>query len=238
MSGGRPGLFHVSVLDVAPVWASEIAEILDAVQPMIGTSLSAAVVPCWGGEPFTAADAGIIVGRADELLLHGYRHRRVRGTGVISVTSGGIDEFAGLDRDEAETALRDGLDLLGDALGVRIDGFLPPGYRFGAVDEYVLAAAGLRYRVGWASAADVDGCSIRLATRIPNMSRFTMASRAGAVATRIAALRTGAVPTVVLRPADVWNRTVGDAVGRIRSLTARGFRPALIRDLLAESDFR
>lgn len=231
--GEETGLFHVSIHDVAPVWAAEIDAIFAALTPLAGTTMSAAVVPCWGGEPFQARDAGLVSGRADEVLLHGWQHRRERGRGVVSFLTGGADEFSRLPRDEAIERLLRGREVLGSLVDAPIDGFLPPAYQAGAVDSDVLAAVGLRYRVGWASANDVDGHSVRLATRIWDVSPVAVLSRFGASTGRIAELRPGAVPTITVHPLDVRRGFLPHVIQHVRALLAAGRRPALVRDLLA-----
>lgn len=226
-------LFHIAVHDVAPVWATEIDEIFGALGPLVGARVAAGLVPCWHGEPLRAGDDALVGGRAEELLLHGWEHRRAGGRGPISLLTVGADEFSGLARAEARRRLERGRDLLETVFARPIDGFLPPAYQFGAVDPALLAEIGFRYRVGWARAADVRGTSVRLATRSWDVSPVAALSALGAGAGRLAEMRRNTVPAIVIHPLDVRRGLLPRAVTTVRSMLDRGRRPALVRELLA-----
>ncbi|MEU0545113.1 DUF2334 domain-containing protein [Nocardia sp. NPDC005978] len=230
--------FHVSVHDVAPEWAAETAEIFDALTPLVGSRVSAGVVPCWGGRPLRPGDEQLVAGRAQEVLLHGWTHRRERGRGPVSLLTGGADEFAGLGADAAAARLRAGRDALSERLGTPVEGFLPPAYRLGSVGTETLAAVGLRYRVGWASAADVHGRTVRLATRIWDVSPLAALSRAAAAVGHLADLRPGAVPTITIHPLDVRRGFLPHALAAVRAQLALGRTPALIRELIDRAQTR
>lgn len=231
-SGSGVDRFHVSVHDVTPAWGAEISEIFDALEPLVGARLSAGVVPRWGGRPLRAGDERLVAGRAEEILLHGWSHRRERGYGAISLLTGRADEFSGLRPEVARSMLAAGRGALSDRLGVAVEGFLPPAYQLGPVGPRTLAAAGLRYRVGWGSAADVEGGFVRLATRIWDVSPLATLSRAAAAVGHVADLRRGAIPTITIHPFDVRRGFLPHALAAVRAQLAIGRAPALIRDLL------
>lgn len=90
--------FYVVLHDVAPCFSKQISVILDALAPLINTRIAAAVVPSWHGKPITSDDGSFIqlVGeRFDDLLLHGFFHSRSNGRGLVSLMTGGADEFNG-----------------------------------------------------------------------------------------------------------------------------------------------
>ncbi|MFF0546416.1 hypothetical protein ACWEVD_04725 [Nocardia thailandica] len=228
-----PSRFHVSVHDVAAVWERETEAIFAALAPLVGPRFSAAVVPCWHGLTLQRRDSRLIAGRAGEVLLHGWRHRRERGRGPVSVLTGGADEFAGLRAEAAVERLRRGRDLVSSVFGCAVEGFLPPAFRRGPVDTASLIAAGLRYRVGWASARDISGRTVPLATTVWDVSPLADLSRVGAPVGRLVRRRPGAVPVITVHPLDVRRGLLPAVVAEIEDLLRLGARPALVRDLLA-----
>jgi predicted deacetylase len=231
---GRP--FHVSVHDAAPAWAAELAEIFSKLRPLVGRTASAAVVPAWRGRPLSPGDAAfaaLVDGGAEELLLHGWSHRREDGRGVVSFLTGGADEFAGLPRGEARARLLRGRDVVKALFGRAAEGFLAPAFQDGAVDADALSGAGLSYRVGWASVDAVDGRSARLATRIWDVSPLAALSRVGEAVGRLSELRRGAVPTIAVHPLDVRRGFLPRAVRAVEDLLAAGRTPVLLRDIVA-----
>ena len=72
------GRFVVAIHDVAPVFWSELEEIVRALGELVGRTVSLAVVPSWHGcWPLTAHPrfVGWLAERGGEQLLHGYEHR-------------------------------------------------------------------------------------------------------------------------------------------------------------------
>jgi predicted deacetylase len=142
--------FLVVLHDVAPPFAIQIEKIVAAMQPLIGSRLGAAVVPSWHGRTLTAADdgfAGFVQASFDEILLHGYEHRRTGGAGLVSMLTGRSDEFNGLSAAEAATRLRCGQQILQERFGRRAEGFIAPTYQRGVLDAPLLAAEGMRFHV-------------------------------------------------------------------------------------------
>src|SRR5215831_4521477 len=97
--------FSVMLHDVAPIYADEVATFTKTLAPLVGNSMSAAVVPCWGGEPLADKDRPFLERVRDEyanILLHGYEHFRPGPGGLVSKIADGKDEMNGLDPAETD----------------------------------------------------------------------------------------------------------------------------------------
>src|SRR5262249_12040212 len=49
-------VFCVMLHDVAPRWEKQVDIFIETFAPLVGTSMAAAVVPCWGGQPLVDRD--------------------------------------------------------------------------------------------------------------------------------------------------------------------------------------
>jgi predicted deacetylase len=144
----------VSVHDVSPATADETARWcadLDA----LGVPASLLVIPGpWRGTALAAEPgyASVLAGRragGDELVVHGWTHRagpegpwirRAAGRAVAR----GAAEFAALDEAQAAGRLTESRAVL-DGLGLRADGFTPPGWLASPAATRALRRAGFRY---------------------------------------------------------------------------------------------
>src|SRR5579872_3122324 len=128
------GTFCVMLHDVAPLYAEHVATFTRTLAPLIGNVMSAAVVPCWGGEPLAERDRPFLERVRDEyanIQLHGYEHFRPAGGGMVSVIADGKDEMNGLDPVETDRRLAAGQELLTRWLGQPARGFIAPTYHPG-----------------------------------------------------------------------------------------------------------
>src|SRR5262245_56966499 len=95
----------VCLHDATPAYARETHVMVRELAPLIGRRLSFAVVPNWHGRwPLEAHSdyCGMIRESCDEILLHGYFHRRERGLGPTSLLVGRHDEMNGLGAEETQ----------------------------------------------------------------------------------------------------------------------------------------
>ena len=95
--------FLVCIHDATPAYARETRMMIRDLAPLLGRRLSFGVVPNWHGEwPLTAHPeyCRLIKESSEELLLHGYFHRRQRGWGPIALLTESGDEMNGLDAEE------------------------------------------------------------------------------------------------------------------------------------------
>lgn len=195
--------------------------------PLVGRRLAAGVVPDWHGAwPLAAhADYCRLVGDAtDEILLHGYSHRRERGFGPVSLLAGRCDEMNGLDAQETSHLLERGQRALEQAFGRRARGFLAPGWQRGRVRPRRGRGPGLDYSMGFFSLATPRGRSIPLATWTWDCGRLRSLGHVGHTVGRLLHARGGRVPVLAIHPADLQ----------------RGFWPGILRlveELLATGHF-
>src|SRR5258708_2210556 len=119
--------FVVVVHDVCPVHAQAIQEIVAALEPLVGRTISAAVVPNWRGVRVEAEDcfAPWVRDQFGEILLHGWTHQREAGRGIVSYFTNRSDEFTGLTHDEANARLELGQNYLTELFGPQVAGFVP-----------------------------------------------------------------------------------------------------------------
>jgi predicted deacetylase len=166
--------FAVVIHDVCPAHSHGTQEVLAALEPLVGKTISAAVVPNWHGILFDAKldFAGWVAREFDEILLHGWTHERAAGRGVVSYCTNGSDEFTGLGHDEASWRLGRGQDQLTRLFGHRSAGFVPPAWQRGCIDRKALRLHGLQFLFGYMGIEFVDGRRIPLSTITWDVGRF------------------------------------------------------------------
>lgn len=221
-------LFH----DVAPPHLPVIRALVDAVRACAGPGapLAAAVVPCWHGQPLTAAPGFAAEVRAlfDERLLHGHTHHTRRG-GALGALTGQANEFTGLSAAAAAEKLRLGQALFAEAFGAPAVGFVPPAWQCGPLTPALLAQHGLRYCVGLWGLGRAHGASLPLATWSWDAGVIAALGWAGeALGTARAWAWPQAMPCVVVHPADAARGYLPRILRRIEGLLAGGRRPVTV----------
>lgn len=86
-----PRPFLVCIHDATPAYEHETRVIIRDLAALVGTRISSGVVPDWHGQWPLAAHRDyceLIRESSEELLLHGYLHRRQRGGGPTSFLTG------------------------------------------------------------------------------------------------------------------------------------------------------
>lgn len=163
--------FLLCIHDATPAYARETRVMIRDLAPLAGRRISFGVVPDWHGEwPLGAHPeyCRFVRESSEELLLHGYFHRRERGRGLTTLLTDGSDEMNGLDPEETRRILERGQRVFTAVFGEPARGFLAPGWQAGhmrsgkaAVNEN---AAGLEYTLGFFSLESRAGRSVPLAT--------------------------------------------------------------------------
>ncbi len=230
--------FAVVVHDVAPAFRPQLIAILDALSPRVGGKLIGAVVPCWHGTPLgggeAVSDPGFLrlVGRAfGEILQHGHTHRQER-PGVISFFSGRSNELSGLSIAETRRRLGRGREILRQALGVAVAGFVPPAWQSGQATTAELARLGFRYRVGLGAIRPADSPPIPLATWSWDWGIVASLGRVGEHWGGVSSgLRPDALPCVVVHPADVDRGYLPRVLRVVDRLRLRGRSPVTFSEL-------
>lgn len=227
--------FLVVVHDVTPFFATEIERVLDALVPLVGTRLSAAVVPCWHGGTSEDSHHGFWQTVSDsfqEVLLHGDHHLNEKSATWLSLLTGSADEFSRLTEVECDARIASGLEQMACLIQNRPVGFLPPAWQRGRVTPAVLLRHGLRFVLGMHGLEFVGHGIIPLTTWSWDWGRIGWL---GHVAETYGSLRSRwqpwALPTIAIHPADVSRGFLPRAVLICQRLLEEGRRPVLAVEL-------
>lgn len=128
--------FIVCIHDATPAFDHETRVMIRDLSPLLGRRFCFGVVPDWHDSWPLAAHPDycrLIRDGAEELLLHGYSHRRSRGWGAVTLLTQHSDEMNGLDRDETRRTLARGQRVFADAFGAPARGFVAPAWQQGHV---------------------------------------------------------------------------------------------------------
>ena len=220
MANPRPGLL-VSIHDVGPRFEREVDILADHLTAWLdGPNFAMLVVPDhWDAAPLAKApdyqrklrawaDQGV------EMFVHGWKHRddavhsgRVANFRGKHMTAG-EGEFLGLDRAEATRRMRQGRDLIEQAVGRPAAGFIAPAWLYGPGAREALTAE------GFALAEDHlrvwQPCTGRTVARGPvitwaSRSRNRALSSIGFAALARTALRPLPVVRIAVHPGDTGN---------------------------------
>ena len=174
--------------------------------PLVGRRLSFAVVPDWHGEwPLEAHRdyCRMVEDASEELLLHGYLHRRRRGWGPVTWLADGCDEMNGLDADETVAALARGRDVFAAVFRKPARGFLAPGWQLGHARGALASSQGLDHVMGFFSLRSAAGARVALATWTWDCGRWSSLGHVGhGVGALLKSLGRG-VPTLAIHPRDL-----------------------------------
>ena len=207
--------FLVCIHDATPAHDLETRVMIRDLAPLIGRSLSVGVVPDWHGQWPLAAHPDycrLVQESADDLLLHGYFHRRQHGWGPATLLTDGSDEMNGLDRDETHHILERAQRDFTDAFGRPARGFLAPAWQSGHVRLDTANPFGLDHVLGFFSVTS-ESRRIPLATWTWDSSRWSWTGHVGHGIGRLLHSLGRGVPTLAIHPRDI----------------ERGFWPAILR---------
>jgi predicted deacetylase len=227
--------FCVMLHDVAPIFAPQVAAFTRAMAPLVGNTMSAAVVPCWSGEPLAERDRPFLEKVREEyadLLLHGYEHFRPAGRGLVSAIADGKDEMNGLDPAETDRRLAAGQEIFARWLGRPARGFIAPTYRIGHATPERLAQFGIHYTVGYRQVVTSTGQRLPLSSWVWDVSPVRLLCRAGY---RLGELqyrfRRRALPCVVLHPLDLERGFLPQIERTVQKLLCAGRQPVLLESM-------
>ena len=197
--------------------------------------MSAAVVPCWGGEPLAERDRPFLDQIRNDyanILLHGYEHFRPVGGGLVSLIADGKDEMNGLDSAETDRRLAAGQEILARWLGRPACGFIGPTYRIGLATPQRLAKFGIHYTVGYRHVVNSAGERHPISTWVWDVSPVRLLCRAGY---RLGELqyrfRKRALPCVVLHPLDLERGFLSQIERTVQKLLDAGRQPVLLESI-------
>ena len=198
--------FLVCIHDATPAYARETQAMIRDLAPLLGRRLSFAVVPNWHGEWPLAAHPDYcrqVRESSEELLLHGYFHRRQRGWGPTALLTEGCDEMNCLDPDETRRTLERGQHVFVEVFGEPARGFLAPGWQLGHARGALASSQGLDHVMGFFSLRSAAGARVALATWTWDCGRWSSLGHVGhGVGALLKSLGRG-VPTLAIHPRDL-----------------------------------
>ena len=208
--------FLVCIHDATPVYARETREMIRGLAPLVDRRLCFGVVPNWCDEwPLSAhADyCGLVRDNSEELLLHGYFHRRQHGWGPATWLAEGCDEMNGLDPTETRRTLERGQRVFVDVFGEPARGFLAPAWQAGHVRPSNDNTPPLEYVLGFFFLESRAGRKVPLATWTWDCGRWGWFGYLGERIGWLSQSLDRGVPTLAIHPRDL----------------ERGFWPKILR---------
>lgn len=228
--------FLACIHDATPVYDRETRVMIGDLASLVGRRLSCAVVPNWNGEwPLTAYPdyCRLLLRHSDELLLHGYCHRRQRGWGPTTWLAEGSDEMNGLDPAGTRRTLERGQRVFTAAFGAPARGFLAPAWQPGRVGRILTPGnLELEHVLGFFSLESTDGRRLPLATSSWDCGRWGWLGYLGDGIGSLLQSQEGRVPVLAIHPRDLergfWPRILGLA----QALLESGYEPTTPSRLL------
>jgi hypothetical protein len=207
--------------------------------PLLGRRLAFGVVPDWHGEwPLTAHPeyCRMVRESSDELLLHGYFHKRQRGWGPASSLTEGSDEMNGLDAHETRRTLERGQRVFTEVFGAPARGFLAPAWQPGHVRALGGSIPGLDHVLGFFALESRTGRSIRLTTWTWDCGRWGWLGHIGHGFGRLSQSVRRGVPTLAIHPRDLERGFWPKILRLTHTLLDAGYEPSTLAGLLEASD--
>ena len=207
--------------------------------PLVGRRLSLGVVPNWHGAWPLAAHLDycrLIEESADELLLHGYFHRRRRGRSPITWLAEGSDEMNGLDRDDTRRTIERGQRVFTEVFGEPARGFLAPAWQPGHVRLGQGSLPGVEHVLGFFSVESSEGRTVPLATWSWDCGRWGWLGHVGHGIGWLSHSLDRRVPVLAIHPRDLERGFWPTILRLVRELLETGYAPTTSAALLAASD--
>ena len=227
--------FLICIHDASPASARETQMMIRELAPLVGRRLSFGVVPDWHGEWPLAAHrdhCAFLKESSQELLLHGYAHRRRQGWGPVSWIASGCDEMNGLDQEETHRLLHRAQSAFADAFGAPAAGFLAPGWQAGQLRGEHARRVGLAYVLGFFAVAKVAGGRVPLATWTWDCGRWGWLGHVGHEVGRAMKLAGKRTVSLALHPKDLERGFWPGILLLVRRLLDGGHVPATPGELL------
>ena len=231
--------FLICIHDVSPAWERETRRIFRDLAPLAGRRLTLGVVPDWHGAWPLAAHLDYcrrVEDGAEDLLLHGYFHRRRRGGGAVAWLTGWSDEMNGLDARDTRMAIERGQSVFADVFGRPARGFLPPAWQPGHVRAGSRDAPGVEHVLGFFSLRSSTGARVPLATWSWDCGRWGWLGHVGHGTGRLLHALGGRVPVLAIHPRDLERGFWPGVLRLARTLLEGGYEPATVAGLLRASD--
>lgn len=228
--------FLVCIHDATPAWERETRAMIRDLAPLVGRRLSFGVVPDWHGEWPLAAHrdyCALLADAGEEVLLHGYLHRREHGRGPVTLLADGCDEMNGLDPDETLRMVERGQRVLTDSFGGPARGFLAPGWQRGHVTPGRARSLGLEHILGYFALESAGGGRVPLATWTWDCGRWGWLGHLGHGMGSLLRASSRGVPTLAIHPRDPGRGFWAGILRLTEELLASGHVPTTPAALLA-----
>jgi hypothetical protein len=226
--------FVVCFHDATPAFARETRLMLEDLEPLVGRRISLGVVPNWFGRWPLAAHpvyCRLLQQRAEDLLLHGYFHRRGRGWGAVTLLAG-TDEMNGLDATETHALLERGQRDFTNVFGEPARVFLAPAWQRGHVRAVDASSCGIDHILGFFSLDSVTGDRIALATTTWDCGRLRWLGHVGRGIGGLLRSFRGRVPVLAIHPTDLANGFWPKILKLTGQLLAAGHTPTTVAALM------
>jgi hypothetical protein len=227
--------FLVCIHDATPAYARETRVMIRDLAPLVGRRLSLAVVPNWYREWPLAAHPDycrLVEQSSEELLLHGYFHRRGRGGGLTTWLTDGSDEMNGLDREETRHTLERGQRVFREVFGEPARVFLAPAWQPGHVRRGDWDSFGLEHVLGFFSVESWAGGSVPLATWSWHCGRWGWLGHLGHGIGWLLQSLGGRVPALAIHPRDLERGFWPKILRLTEVLLEDGYEPTTLTALL------
>ena len=231
-----PSPFLVCVHDATPAFARATRVMIQDLEPLVGRHLALAVVPDWQGQwPLKAHPdyCRLIQDASEELLLHGYFHRRQRGWGPAAWLTGRCDERNGLDPEATRCILERGQRVFEDAFGKPARGFVAPAWQPGHARLHNESTSGLEHVVSYFSLESRSGRRVPLVTWTWDCGRWPWLGYLGHGIGRLLQSLDRGVPMLAIHPRDLERGFWPGVLRLIRKLLDEGYAPSTPADLIA-----
>jgi len=230
--------FLVCIHDATPARTRETQVMIRDLAPLLGRRLAFGVVPDWhGGWPLAAHRhyCRLVQESCEELLLHGYFHRRQRGWGPASLIAERCDEMNGLDAEETRRTIKRGQHVFSDVFGEPAGGFLAPAWQAGHVSLDDGSTRGLNHVLGFFSLVSAAGQKVPLATFAWDCGRWGWLGHIGHGIGRLLQCLDRGVPVLAIHPRDLERGYWPQILQLTQELLEAGYEPSTPAQLLGRS---
>ena len=228
--------FLVCIHDATPAYAAETRIIFRDLGPLLGRRLALGVVPNWSRQWHLTAHPDycrLLRESAEELLLHGYFHRRWRGWGPTTWLAEGSDEMNGLDSEETRQTLERGQQVFTEMFGEPARGFVAPAWQCGHVRASNVSLLELDHVLGFFSVESRFGRTVPLATWTWDCGRWGWLGHVSQGIGWLSQSLGRRIPSLAIHPRDL-ERGYWPAILRLtRGLLDAGYEPTTVSGLLS-----
>lgn len=221
--------FLVCVHDATPAFARETRMMFRDLAPLVGQRLALGVVPNWHRQWHLTAHPDycrLLEESSEEILLHGYFHRRQRGWGPTTFLAEGSDEMNGLDAKDTWRTIERGQQVFTEVFGQPARGFLAPAWRPGHVRALGESSLGLEYVAGFFALESHAGRRIPLATWTWDCGRWGWLGHVGHGIGWLSQSLNRGVPLLAIHPRDLARGYWPRILRLVRSIIDAGYEPA------------